>query len=68
MDSLRITILEDGTIRTETDRVSAPNHSSAEGFLNFISRLAGGKSERRHKHGIIGAVLHAVDHITNSAH
>ena len=64
MDSMRITILEDGTIKTETDRVSAPNHSNAESFLRLMATLTGGKTERRHKRGILGAVIHAAQHLT----
>lgn len=51
MDTIKITVLEDGTIKTETDRVSMPNHANAEGFLALIGRLAGGLIERRAKHG-----------------
>lgn len=51
MDTIKITVLEDGTIKTETDRVSMPNHANAEGFLGLIARLCGGKTERRAKHG-----------------
>ena len=32
-DTLKITILADGTIRTETDQISQANHESAEEFL-----------------------------------
>lgn len=43
MDTIKITILEDGTIRTETDTISAPNHKSAETFMAQTEKLAGGK-------------------------
>lgn len=42
-DKFTVTILEDGTIRTETSKVSAPNHQSAEAFLLDIAKLTGGK-------------------------
>ena len=45
-DVMRITILNDGTIKTETDGISAPNHQNAERFLRNISTLAGGKTTR----------------------
>ena len=48
-DTLRIVILDDGTIRTETDRVSAPNHASAEQFLATVSLLTGGNASRQRK-------------------
>jgi hypothetical protein len=51
MDKVKITILEDGTIKTETDAVSMPNHSNAEKFLLEIGRLAGGDIERKAKTG-----------------
>lgn len=45
-DTINITILEDGTIKTETDKISAPNHSSAEGFLAWVAKMAGGTTQR----------------------
>lgn len=46
MDELIITILEDGTIRTETSSFSPANHQSAEEFLGEMARLAGGATQR----------------------
>lgn len=45
-DSIRIEILEDGTIKCTTDPISMPNHVNAEGFLREMARLAGGTSTR----------------------
>jgi hypothetical protein len=45
VDKIIITILEDGTIKTQTDTVSAPNHQSADKFLADMARLAGGATE-----------------------
>ena len=45
-DSLDITILEDGTVKIETDRVSNANHINAEAFLKYLSELTGGKTTR----------------------
>jgi hypothetical protein len=53
MDSVKITILEDGTIKMETDKVSMPNHMNAEAFLRDISKLAGGEITRKGKRGAI---------------
>ena len=56
IDMLIIEILEDGTIKTTSDTVSAANHESAEQFLRGIARLAGGETTRevrkdvRHNH------------------
>lgn len=49
MDNIKITILEDGTIKTETDKVSAPNHSNAENFLSNMAKMAGGETKRRRR-------------------
>lgn len=46
MDKIIIEVLEDGTIKTTTDKVSMPNHSNAEGFLREMARLAGGTVKR----------------------
>lgn len=46
-DVIRVEILEDGTIKTETDSVSAANHLRAENFLKEMFRLAGGQTEVR---------------------
>lgn len=45
-DTIKVTILADGTIRTETDPVSAPNHQSAEEFLRSVNFLSGGDGIR----------------------
>jgi hypothetical protein len=56
-DELEIEILPDGTIKVQTDKVSAANHVNAEAFLKFMAELAGGKSTRtrrghhHHAHG-----------------
>ena len=44
-DSVKIIVLEDGTIRVETDQVGQANHMSAEKFLEQMARLAGGETE-----------------------
>lgn len=54
-DQLKITVLEDGTIKVETDEVGQANHLSADKFLEAMSRLAGGDTEtirkgRTHAH------------------
>lgn len=46
-DKIRVEILEDGTIRVETDRVSMPNHASAEEFLRLMAELANGGHQDR---------------------
>lgn len=64
MDNIDIQILEDGTIKTSTDKVSAPNHSNAEAFLSQMAKLAGGKTERRRR----TAGEHTHTHTTGETH
>ena len=68
-DTLRMIILEDGTIRTETDRVSAPNHQSAELFLLDITRATGGEATRTRKaHGHVHQHTHEQAHTDGHSH
>jgi hypothetical protein len=53
-DLLDVEILEDGTIKVSTGRVSAANHMNAEAFLREIGRLCGGKVERKQTEGFLG--------------
>lgn len=50
-DRIKIEVLQDGTIRLETDQVSGPNHASAEEFLRIMAELAGGGQTRVRKAG-----------------
>jgi hypothetical protein len=67
IDSLTIEILEDGTIKTTSDAVSAANHENAEQFLKAMARLAGGETTREArkdvKHGHIHSHVHSKDRI-----
>ncbi|MET0742987.1 MAG: hypothetical protein ABWY78_06415 [Microvirga sp.] len=49
MDEMKITILEDGTIRTETNPISPVNHQSAEDFMQQVRALTGGAVTRQRK-------------------
>ena len=51
-DVIHVEVLQDGTIKTETDSVSEANHSNAEDFLKEMFRLAGGASELEFKRPI----------------
>lgn len=62
MDAIKITILNDGTIKTDNDGISMPNHQSAEGFLKTVGQLAGGKTEIKMKSGHLHNALHAHTH------
>lgn len=67
-DVIQITILADGTIRAETDKISPLNHATAEAFMREMATAAGGKQERKHKAGFIGAALHAAQHAFMGGH
>jgi hypothetical protein len=60
-DTIKITILADGTIKTETDKVSAVNHSNAESFLTRMATLCGGAISRVLRPGA-KAHTHTHDH------
>lgn len=48
-DVMKIEILADGTIKTTTDPISGANHQSAEMFLDFMARMAGGETTRERR-------------------
>ena len=50
-DTLKIEILQDGTIKTTTDPISSANHDNAEQFLEAMARLAGGETTREARGG-----------------
>jgi hypothetical protein len=57
-DTLRIVILEDGTIKTETPEVISPAvHSSADSFLRDIAVLTGGPVTRTAKGRTVAAAV-----------
>lgn len=54
MDIINIEILEDGTVKTSTGKVSMANHSNAESALRILQQTLGGKTDDRrigHSHG-----------------
>lgn len=59
MDTIKITILGDGTIKTDNDSISMPNHENATQFQRALSFLAGGKTEIKLKGLHLHAALHA---------
>jgi hypothetical protein len=52
MDSLKITILENGTVKIETSAVSGPNHVNAEKALEWLTRELGGDVTRERLAGV----------------
>jgi hypothetical protein len=61
-DTLTIEILDDGTIKTTSDAVSAANHESAEQFLRAMARLAGGESTREARKDLKRGHVHSHTH------
>ena len=68
MDQMKIEILPDGTIKADTGTISQANHSTAEAFMRNLAVAGGTPQERRHKHGIVGAALHAIQHVMGKPH
>lgn len=56
-DRMKITILPDGSIKVQTDEISAPNHMEAEALLAELEKKAGGGTtveatgHHAHEHG-----------------
>lgn len=67
-DQIQITILEDGTIKAETDRISAANHQTAEAFMRNLAVAGGGEQKRQHKGGLLGEAAHTLAHALGKAH
>ncbi len=61
-DKMEIKILDTGTVRVSTDKISAANHVSAEAFLHCIQTAIGGKVTVRQKPGTVahshGGIMH----------
>lgn len=68
MDTMNITILPDGSLKIETDKISQANHMTAEAFLRNVNNACGGTQDRKHKKGIIGAAIHAAQHALGTNH
>lgn len=51
-DRIHVTVLPDGSIRSVTDEIGQENHQAAEGFLDALTKLTGGKAviEKRGDH------------------
>lgn len=67
-DTMKIQILPDGSIKVDSDKISGPNHMSAEAFMRELATAGGAKQERKHKHGVLGAALHAAQHTFGMGH
>jgi hypothetical protein len=61
-DILNITILEDGTIKAETDKISPANHVSADMFFKLLQKDCGGAKDVKARSGHV----HTHEGITHS--
>lgn len=68
IDTLKIEILEDGTIKTTSDAVSAANHDNAEQFLRAMARLAGGETTREARKNVKHSHSHNHAHGKHHVH
>jgi len=59
-DEIIFEILEDGTIKMSTNKISAANHLSAGQLLEQVQRLAGGPTTRESKR--TGSLHTHIDH------
>jgi hypothetical protein len=62
-DDITITILDDGRIKIETNKISPANHTTAQKFLETITQLSGGdvikqKKSKSHSHNIVKTKKH----------
>jgi len=46
LNNITCTILENGTVRIDTDQISGPYHASAEAALQWIAKELGGEVVR----------------------
>ena len=67
-DQIKIEILEDGTIKADTGKISALNHSNAEAFMRELNTVGGGLQVRKHKAGMLGNMQHEIQHALGKAH
>lgn len=65
-DIIEIEILDDGTIKSSTNKISMPNHAKAEMFLRDVAKLAGGKTLRESKHKNVFTVQHQNNELNHS--
>ena len=50
-DKMEIEILDDGSLKISTDKISMANHTNAEGLIRELSKAQGGEVIRQKKSG-----------------
>jgi hypothetical protein len=48
-DIIHVKVLDDGTFKVETSKISPLQHTNAEGFIRAMVRMIGGKASVKHK-------------------
>lgn len=48
-DIMTVEVLQDGSLKISTDKISMPNHTNAEGLIRELVTGMGGKSHRVRK-------------------
>lgn len=62
-DEILFTILEDGTVKMETDKIGSANHAQAERLIASIAKQLGGATETiRKREGHSHSHAHAHGH------
>jgi len=67
-DVIEISVLEDGTIKFTTPRISGANHTSADAFLRTAADLLGGETTRARRTDINHDLRSALDAHTHDGH
>ena len=63
MDTIKVEILEDGTVSFETDAISGVNHASADALLDALEEELGGNRSTHQKDKQQHAHHHAHKHV-----
>ncbi len=64
-DRIRITILPGGLVKVETDKVTGPNHLSADRLIRSLEQDLGGETQvQRKRHGVLLEHDHHREHQT----
>lgn len=67
-DVIEITILEDGTLKFTTPKISGANHQSADAFLKTAADLLGGDTTRTRRTDLNHNLRGAFDAHTHDGH
>lgn len=62
-DTFKVTVLPDGSVKVETDKIGDVNHMSADGFIKWMAMQLGGETTSQpvhhgHTHSGAGHVTH----------